>query len=422
MKLKLFCCFLFTCCCLHSSIYCQIDKFLIDELKAGLYYFSDTSNKKEVYFLDNNLKKINHEKITDGTVFYKDYANVRIGNKYGFIDKKGNIKLFHDYTKVIWTDHLLGIAVKDKKIGYIDRQGNLKIPLKYDLGTFFYDHHTVVRKDVTYSLLNDSGQSVLTSEKMIFPPNGTSLIPFFSDSGQGMMSQDKHVVIEPIYRSLINIGDGLIKAIRRNKPAYGIINTKGHIIIPFEYDELKVAKPSDLIPAKKNGKWGYINLRNEVVIELAYDEAYFFSDGLAAVVVGKKTGFINKNGKFIIEPAYDFSWNFGSNYSFKNGISAVFVNGKWGFITKKNRIIIQPSYDYVSSFINGKAIVGVNKKYGIIDKKGAILVPLENDKIQRSGNGIFKVVKGIDETPEDNGLENIKDILLYDSLIYLYKN
>jgi hypothetical protein len=420
--MKLSCFLLIICCCVFENIYCQADKFLIDELKAGLYYASDTSSEKEIYFLNNNLKRINHEKITDGTVFYKDHANIRIGKKYGFIDKEGNVKLFPEYSIVLWTDHLFGIAVKDKKIGYIDRQGNVKIPMKYDMGTFFYNHHAVVKENLVYSVINDSGQSVVTSKKLMFPPTKSSLIPYFSDSGQGMMSQNKHVVIEAIYRNLIDVGDGLIKAIRRGKPTYGILNTKGDTVIPFNYEEIKVAKAADLIPAKKNGKWGYINLQNETVIDFTYDEAYFFSEGLAAVVVGKKAGFINKKGKFIIEPTYDYSWNFGGNYNFKNGISAVLVNGKWGFITKKNRFVIQPSYDYVSGFIKGKAIVGINKKYGIISQTGTILVPLENDKIQRSDNGIFKVVKGIDKSPEDNGMENIKDVLLYQTLIYLYKS
>lgn len=422
MHIKLSYFLLLICCCIHESIFCQANKFLIDELKTSLYYVSDTSIEKEVDFLNNNLKKINHEKITDGTIFYNDYANIRVGKKYGFIDKKGNVKLFPEYNTVVWTDQLYGIAVKDEKIGYIDRKGNVKIPIKYDLGTFFYNGYAVVREGLNYSVINKSGQLVVTSNKLMFPPYGGSLITYFSDSGQGMMSQDKHVVIKPSYRNLINVGDGLIKAVRSGKPLCGILNNKGDTIIPFDYEQIKVAVATDLIPAKKNGKWGYINLRNETVIDFTYDEAYFFSEGLAAVVVGKKTGFINKNNKFIIEPVYDFSWNFGGNYYFRNGISAVLLNGKWGFINNKKQVIIPPSYDYVSGFFDGKSVVGINKKYGIINQRGTILLPLEYDKIQRSHNGIFRVVKGIDKSPEDNGMENIWDILLYDSLIYLYKN
>ncbi len=420
MKFKIFIFFIISCIGLYAKVYCQIDKFLIHELKVGLYYVSDTSNQKEIFFLNDKLKKINHEKITDGTIFYKDYANVRIGNKYGFIDKKGNIKLFPNYSTVIWTDNLLGLAVKNGKIGYIDRQGKVKIPFKYDMATFFYNHFAVVRDSLTYSLLNENGHSILSSEMMIFPPNSNSLIPFFSDSGQGMMEKDKRIVIEPDYRNLIASENGFIKAINRNND-YGILDVKGKIVVPFNYKEIKVPSSGELIPAKKNGKWGYLNIRNETVINFIYDEAYLFSEGVAAVAVQKKIGFIDKKGKFVIEPQYDFSWNFGSNYCFNGGVSPFFNNGKWGFINKSGKVLIPASYEYVTGFINEKAIVAQNKKFGIINKSGNILLPIINDKIQRSENGIFKVVNGNDKSPDDNSLENIEDILLYQALIYLYK-
>ena len=408
--------------CFLNKIYSQSLKFIVDELKLGMYYTSDTSNKKEVFYLNDKLKKINNEKLTDGTIFYGDYANVRKGNKYGFMDKNGIVTLFPNYTNVVWTNSLLGVALKDNKIGYIDRKGNVKIPFKYDLGTFFYDNQTVVREGLKYFLLNNFGDSILSSENIIFPPEGNSLIPFVSDKGQGMISKDKKIVIEPIYRNLINIGGEFIKATNSSKSLIGILNTKGETVIPFDYDEIKIANLNDFFPAKKNGKWGFINIKNETIIEFLFDEAFFFSEDLAAVVIGKKTGFINKKGKIIIEPKFDFSWNFGINYSFKNGISAVLLNGKWGFANKKGELVIQPIYDYVSCFLNKNAIVGINKKYGIISDKGAIIIPLDNDKIHRSENGIFKVVKGMDKFPEDNAMENIKDVLLLQTLTYLFKN
>ena len=148
--------------CFLNKIYSQSLKFIVDELKLGLYYTSDTSNTKEVFYLNDKLKKINKERITDGTIFYNDYANVRIGNKYGFIDKNGIVKLFPNYTNVIWTNSLLGVALKDNKIGYIDRKGKVKIPFKYDLGTFFYDNQAVVRAGLKYFLINNLGYSMFS--------------------------------------------------------------------------------------------------------------------------------------------------------------------------------------------------------------------------------------------------------------------
>ena len=44
-----------------------------------------------------------------------------------------------------------------------------------------------------------------------------------------------------------------------------------------------------------------------------FDEAWDFSEGLAAVAIGGKVGkvgFINKAGEFVINPQFDDAWDF----------------------------------------------------------------------------------------------------------------
>ena len=52
-----------------------------------------------------------------------------------------------------------------------------------------------------------------------------------------------------------------------------------------------------LIAAKKNGKWGFINTSNEVIIPFQYDNALSFSNGKAIVTEGKERWFINSANK-----------------------------------------------------------------------------------------------------------------------------
>ena len=53
----------------------------------------------------------------------------------------------------------------------------------------------------------------------------------------------------------------------------------------------------------KNGKYGYINKKGEVVIDFQYDDndVFEFSEGLALVKKDEKYQFINKIGETVID-------------------------------------------------------------------------------------------------------------------------
>ncbi|HEY9277629.1 MAG TPA: WG repeat-containing protein [Methylotenera sp.] len=55
-----------------------------------------------------------------------------------------------------------------------------------------------------------------------------------------------------------------------------------------------------LAPVKmNNGKWGYVDSRQRLVIPAIYEDAKEFMDGKAAVKQRGKWGFINKQGRWL---------------------------------------------------------------------------------------------------------------------------
>lgn len=74
------------------------------------------------------------------------------------------------------------------------------------------------------------------------------------------------------------------------------------------YDNIAFNITDELIAVSKDGKSGFINRRNEVVIPFEYDEAYPFINGMVYVELYGKSGFINKNGKEIIPIKYNQLW------------------------------------------------------------------------------------------------------------------
>ena len=76
-------------------------------------------------------------------------------------------------------------------------------------------------------------------------------------------------------------------------------------------------------------RYGFIDNKGQMTIEPQYDHACEFSEGLAAVQVGKKWGFIDKGGLINIEPKYDYA------RLFIGGVAKVCNNGKLFLINKR---------------------------------------------------------------------------------------
>ena len=74
--------------------------------------------------------------------------------------------------------------------------------------------------------------------------------------------------------------DGLVSIYKDGK--YGVIDKKGNIVINFEYDNIGDFS-EDLFSAGKDNKYGYIDKEGNVVIDFQYNFTGEFSEGLASV-------------------------------------------------------------------------------------------------------------------------------------------
>lgn len=141
-----------------------------------------------------------------------------------------------------------------------------------------------------------------------------------------------------------------------------------------------LAQEPDLFPIDKNGKSGYIDHTGKVVIPLRFDEARWFSEGLAPIRIGSDWGYIDTNGKIIINPS------FFSASGFSDGIAEVGIYWKGrrivdstvgysGYINKNGQLITNQRFDLAWSFSEGLAKVKTeDRKRGFIDSTGKIVV------------------------------------------------
>lgn len=135
-----------------------------------------------------------------------------------------------------------------------------------------------------------------------------------------------------------------------------------------------------LIPALKNGMYGYINRCGEWIIEPKFPYANSFSKcGLAMVRVNNhQFGYIDSLGNIAISP--DSNFNNANDFSEDGHARVHSVN--YGYIDSKGNFAIGPKFAAASNFApNGMACVLNNDKYGFIDKTGSYTIEPNFDEV-----------------------------------------
>ena len=149
-------------------------------------------------------------------------------------------------------------------------------------------------------------------------------------------------------------------------------------------------------------KRGYINVNTgRIVVDAEdndYRKAWVFSDGLAAVMKDGKIGFINANNEVVIPFRFDYTdkcrmWEFG--YVFHNGYCAMpNADGDLGLIDKSGNWVVEPAYDEIRALHDsGYRIIVDNSKDGVLDSRGNVVYPAEYDYIDVLSDG-FVLTKG----------------------------
>ncbi len=148
---------------------------------------------------------------------------------------------------------------------------------------------------------------------------------------------------------------------------WGVIDSKGNEVIPFEYDEMI------LIP--DSSKDIFITITNANLTEGTY-----------------QTKVLNKNKEEIygdyelVEPIDNF--DVVGNLWYERNVLKVRKEGKYGLINFDGNLILDCSYDSISSLkgLDNSLIIKKESNYGLVSNTGDIIVKPEYKNIQAFGN------------------------------------
>lgn len=204
------------------------------------------------------------------TDFHEGLAYVKLGGRYGFINKTGEevIQLKYEGSDVFNNGYAW--VKLDGKWGFIDKNGKEITRFKYDHAFYFMSNGLCrVNLNGKYGYIDTTGKEIISIK--------------YDEASS--------------YFNKYGLADVKLNG------KYGFIDRTGKEVIPIKYNYVGVFTEG-IVHVRMNGKYGFIDKTGRIITPLKYDYADYFSEGLAGVGLDGKYGFIDKTGKEVIPLIY----------------------------------------------------------------------------------------------------------------------
>jgi len=327
-----------------------------------------------------------------GYVFKENLARVKVGGKYGFIDRTGNYAIPPEYENAKNFSEGLAAVKKDGKWGFIDEKGEMVIAPQFsNVTNFKYGMAGAMNSRRNWALIDKSGKWLTKAkyDEVIMHPgdpfyeeNRLIILKFKYDDEDyyQYVNEERKIFPGMGYYGAEKFREGLAPVLSKENWKWGYMDPTGKIVIPPKFNTAGRFYEG-LAKVEMDGLCGYIDKHGKTVIPPKYEAVTDFGEGLAIVWLntdnGIKCGIIDKSGKWLYdtEQAYDIYYNIdGERKSFKEGMAKVAKEHSdyytWGFINQKGKEVIPPVYDDVKEFQGNMAAVQKGVKWGFVDKEG----------------------------------------------------
>lgn len=287
--------------------------------------------------------------------FHDGLAPVFSGEKWGFIDS--NNKLVIDYKFIRAKAFNSGIAIvqEGEKWFYIDKTGEeVKFQINSDKPYDFHDGLAIVKKEGKVGMINNKGQNVIDQKYIKILPFNNGIAKVRLDDKWGFIDTKGNYLLEPKYTKIgKHLSEGV--TICREGELWGLL-------INGEFNVVKVAvKLWDFIDGEKlaaamtiDKKIGFIDRTGKWIVPPTFIKVREFHNGLAPVYMGeKKWGYVDVKGVVVI----DIQFRDGEVFS-ADGLAPVKLKKLWGFIDKSGVMVIPDDYNITGS----KSMFGIEKK------------------------------------------------------------
>lgn len=181
------------------------------------------------------------------------------------------------------------------------------------------------------------------------------------------------------------------RAIVRKEGKYGVIDINGNVIVPCTYSNIHRYSEGVAACQMDSDGWAFMDLNGEIVIQVAEGldvvSDIGFMEGFCAVSgtveldddYVLKYGYIDKTGQLSIDLQFDYAWDF------HEGLSNVSKEDEFGndanfYINGKGQTVFPYEYLSCGDFIGGYAkVLAQHRKYIVINKDCQIIYKFKKE-------------------------------------------
>jgi WG containing repeat len=244
----------------------------------------------------------------------------------------------------------------------------------------------------------------------------SKLYPYRKGTNWGYCDENKKIVVEPVYNITYPHSDGMGLIISydtaQKKFSYGFVDEKGKITVKPQFASANFFIKERSIVKNAEGKFGVIDTKGKIIIPLVYKKMVFLEKSSLFKVTGDndKVTLFDQKGKKLFDFKFDDiddasselhailnTDNAGKKYctwidrsgkemplklaaaeEFIDGLAPAsdLVSGKYGYMNTKGEWIIQPQYWQAKPFNGGIALIAnsqTNTRWMYINTKGDTL-------------------------------------------------
>lgn len=224
--------------------------------------------------------------------------------RWKIINTKENSSVSMDYDDVKSINSTYMIVEKSGKYGIAQTTGEEKVEPQYESLRNIYQNYYIAKKDNLYGVVDtDNNIKIDFKYKNLIYVKNANIIEGESDNIEtDLFDRNFELKLSGIV-SEINTDKGYMKV--RVNSDYKYYN--------FKFEEKKnteILANNTLFLSKKDGKYGYVDKNNVVVVNYIYDDATEQNDsGYVAVKKNGKWGAINSKGETTVEPTLSLENN-----------------------------------------------------------------------------------------------------------------
>lgn len=271
---------------------------------------------------------------------------------------------------------------QNQKYGVIDRNGNIVIEAEYEAVQIPNPSKAIFVCVKEYNENTKEYETVVYNEKK-----------------EVLLSNYKNVQAISIYTNINSTPYEKSVLTYKENGKYGLINLEGKQITKPVYDEISsINYKEGTFLVKQNELEGIINMKGKVIIKCEYESVtsdnYYSENGnnkQAGFIVSKKTedgyryGYANYRGTIILNPIYTQLERVTEIANEKGVYFIAFKNGQAGLL-KNNKEILNYEYEDIQYNVLGSIFVTKrNGKYGAVNQEGTTVLYPEYDNVYTGG-------------------------------------